>query len=491
MSFTISKSNGDLVAVTDGTANNSFSIPLLGRNYSSYADEIAQAQLNMLENFSNVTAPQNPTTGQLWYDSANKVLRVWNGSSLAWKPVNVLVSDATPSNQFNQLVDDGALHFNSSNQKLFVSVDQQWEAVSFLGDVSDQFLQQAGVGNPTLYGSRLRTIFLNDSLNIKRAVLAITYVNTGDNSVGNYYNGEKIIAIFSGHNATFTVNDLNQPSITDGTTVSYQSELAETGGIGLNIVPGLNLRTDSPFTGGGGGSTDLANYATTAFNLNTGSYGTLGTTIPATNVYHRSADLVPISSGTYRLGTSAAIFLESHATNFYVGNGTTGAILPRTGSAVTIGASSLPISALYTNDISYTGGDEELLFAGTTGSVTFSAEGDIVASGIVTSSSDIKFKDNLEPITDAIEKLNQLTGYSFTRNDKDNRKEIGLVAQEVQKVFPEAVLEMNDGTLTVAYDSLLGGVVEAVKELNKHVHILETELALLRKQVKTLLDKGA
>lgn len=97
--------------------------------------------------------------------------------------------------------------------------------------------------------------------------------------------------------------------------------------------------------------------------------------------------------------------------------------------------------------------------------------GDLVVSGEVSaanfnSTSDVSLKENLAIIDSPLEKLSQLNGYTF--NWKQNQKEsIGIIAQEVEKVFPQMVVTGEDGIKRVSYDSLIPVLLEAIKELSK------------------------
>jgi len=75
-------------------------------------------------------------------------------------------------------------------------------------------------------------------------------------------------------------------------------------------------------------------------------------------------------------------------------------------------------------------------------------------------------------ISDAVNKVQQLTGYTYTRIDT-GEKQTGLVAQDVQKVLPEAVMEGEN--LSVAYGNLVGLLVEAIKELKQEIEILKSK----------------
>lgn len=107
----------------------------------------------------------------------------------------------------------------------------------------------------------------------------------------------------------------------------------------------------------------------------------------------------------------------------------------------------------------------------TTSNVTVDASGNLVASGNVTAFSDARLKTNVKTIEDALWKVSQLRGVSFT---KDGEQQIGVIAQEVQDFVPEVVTKAPEGDyLTVAYGNLVGLLIEAVKELSAEVAALK------------------
>lgn len=100
--------------------------------------------------------------------------------------------------------------------------------------------------------------------------------------------------------------------------------------------------------------------------------------------------------------------------------------------------------------------------------------GTITASGNITAFSDARLKDNITKIPDALNKLNQLKGVTYTRKDlATDTQYAGLIAQDVQKVLPEAVLETEGDNLAVDYNGVIGLLVEAIKELEAKVAKLE------------------
>ena len=90
----------------------------------------------------------------------------------------------------------------------------------------------------------------------------------------------------------------------------------------------------------------------------------------------------------------------------------------------------------------------------------------------VTAFSDERLKSNIETIQGGLEKVEQLRGVTYTRDDMDN---IGVIAQEIEKVLPEIVLTADDemGTKSVDYSRITAVLIEAVKELSAKVKYLE------------------
>jgi prepilin-type N-terminal cleavage/methylation domain-containing protein len=80
--------------------------------------------------------------------------------------------------------------------------------------------------------------------------------------------------------------------------------------------------------------------------------------------------------------------------------------------------------------------------------------------------SDMRVKKNIIPLTNSLDRINQLHGYSFNWK-KDNQSDIGLVAQDVQKIYPELVHATADGKLGVEYGNLVAPMIEAIKELRQ------------------------
>lgn len=116
MSYIINKTNGSvLVEIVDGSIDQiTTSLTLVGKNASSYGEFFNENFLHLLENFASETSPTKPQTGQMWYDTTEGRIKVYDESIGGWK-----VSGGTIiSNTIPLTISDGDLWINSEKQQL-------------------------------------------------------------------------------------------------------------------------------------------------------------------------------------------------------------------------------------------------------------------------------------------------------------------------------------------------------------------------------------
>jgi hypothetical protein len=123
-------------------------------------------------------------------------------------------------------------------------------------------------------------------------------------------------------------------------------------------------------------------------------------------------------------------------------------------------------------------------FASITASQSITAGGNITAYGSV---SDRKLKENINPLSNTLDKVLQLNPVTFdwkkeTQESKmvGLKEDIGLIAQEVQEVFPELVREGSDGCLAIRERGLTAILIQAIKEQQKQMQSLKDEIEKMK-----------
>lgn len=142
----------------------------------------------------------------------------------------------------------------------------------------------------------------------------------------------------------------------------------------------------------------------------------------------------------------------------YGDNGQQSLYLLLTGGTLT-GALALPSNGLNV-------GSGQLQVTG--GNVT--ASGNITATGNITAYSDARLKTKVATIEGALALVKAMRGVRYTMRDK---RGVGVIAQEMEQVLPEAVVTDRDDLKSVAYGNIVGVLIEAIKELSMRVERLE------------------
>lgn len=116
-----------------------------------------------------------------------------------------------------------------------------------------------------------------------------------------------------------------------------------------------------------------------------------------------------------------------------------------------------------------------------TTTLSVDSSGNVVAQGTVTGSSDGRLKRDVKAIDGALDKILSLRGVNFrwegrhADDARDGEAGIGVIAQDVQRVFPEAVREDPNGYLSVAYGNLVAPLIEAVRTLAHRLDSIEAD----------------
>lgn len=189
-------------------------------------------------------------------------------------------------------------------------------------------------------------------------------------------------------------------------------------------------------------------------------------------LYSDGTNIIEVINNTQNLKDLADVantngnFIVGNGSNFVVESGSTAR------DSLSLGTS---------NDVQF-----DSFGVGTTASGT---TGEIRATNDVTAffSSDIALKENIKNIPNPLQAVEKLNGVLFdwkkdyidSRGGEDGyfvrKKDVGVIAQEVEKVLPEAVAQRSDGVKAVKYDRLTCLLIEAVKKLNDKIEVLTKE----------------
>ena len=115
----------------------------------------------------------------------------------------------------------------------------------------------------------------------------------------------------------------------------------------------------------------------------------------------------------------------------------------------------------------------------TVSSALATINGELRVTGDITAffSSDERLKDNIKPIPDALEKVISISGNTFDWNSNSSHqgKDVGVIAQEIEKVLPEIVTTRDNGYKAVQYEKIVPLLIEAIKELKKEIDELKNK----------------
>ena len=198
----------------------------------------------------------------------------------------------------------------------------------------------------------------------------------------------------------------------------------------------------------------------------------------------KTIDLTNLNASNLTSGTVATARLGSGTANsskFLKGDNTWGDVPP--GTTINNNANNRVMTGEGGTTLN---GESNLTFDNTSLHVHGSSRQIVCDGNIVAyNSSDITLKDNIQPITNAVEKVLSISGNTFTWNDKAPKalvefsgvNDTGVIAQEVEKLeLPGIVQTKDDGTLGVRYEKLVPLLIEAIKELKGEIDELKSQI---------------
>lgn len=342
MAYTITTTAGTTLAtIADGTVNTSTtSLTLIGKNYAGYGVFLNENYIKLLENFSNSTAPSTALTGQLWYDNAQKILKVYDGSE--WKPISSSASGATkPQNAVT-----GDLWWDTANAQLkvfsgsdYVTVGPAYTSTAGTSGAVVESVLDTG-GSPRVVvkfyiSNSVVAILSSSSFTPQTAIPGFTTVKPGFNLIsastltGSQFTGDASNALLLNNlDATkFLRSDIN-------TSTAYQLTIG--GGVVIGSDLNINVANSAVKITGTNSSNSMDFYinksgvSTKAIGISTaGAIGLNG----ATTV-----------TGTFEVSSTATVNGAAHLKNTTTVYNT---VLPNANNTINIGASGTKFNTIY------------------------------------------------------------------------------------------------------------------------------------------------
>ena len=225
MSYIVNKTDGSvLTTLLDGTTNTETGLTLIGRNYTSYGEIQNENFVRLLENFASTLPPGQsvgfaPIAGQLWWDTTNQRLRVYNGTEF------VNVSERTVGATAPATVKTGDQWWDTADQQLKLYSGSAWTVI-----------------NPPYSSTQGKSGSL---------VETVTDTSLSSHTVVNTYTNNHLIAV-SSYDASFQTGSYSQfsfinPGITLAANVMLHGNVMNSlqlGGSWANSFPRTTARTD-------------------------------------------------------------------------------------------------------------------------------------------------------------------------------------------------------------------------------------------------------
>ena len=313
MAYTINKTSGAvLTTVADGTLDNTTDITLIGKNYPGYGEILNENFVKLLENFASTAQPTSPLAGQLWWDSTNSLLKVYNGS--AFKVISSTTSSASaPSSNIT-----GDLWWDTANGQLKAYNGTSWTTV---GPAAPSGLGTSGAIVESVTDSLAvsHTIISLYAANVRVAIVSKDQVFTPSPAISGFTTIKPGLnlastAVIANNQYTGTVSDADQLDGLNSTDFMRATANTSTSGtLAVNNNTGLTVGSAAD------AKISVASSNVTAENQTNGGYFRIrtrsgGGTQQTGVIVDSDGHMVPGTHNTYNLGASGTRWAQVFAT---------------------------------------------------------------------------------------------------------------------------------------------------------------------------------
>jgi hypothetical protein len=352
MAYPLTTSSGAPVAtIQDATINTSAtSLTLIGRDYAGYGQFLNENLIYLTEHWANDTAPANPLTGQLWYNTSLNTLEVYNSTLGIWKVISSSIVSPTQPPPGESTTGD--IWWNTSTNQLFVWNGSAWTLIgppttssgSVTGPIVETILDTTSQPhlaiNFIIANQIVGIISYDPTYTPYTAINGFDTINPGFNLSslnGNQFTGSatNAMALNGITSSQFLRSDQNTNTpyqLTSGAGFVVASDLnialdaannqvilnSLTNGRNFNIYTNVNgQQTKSIGINGTTGTVSFANAVTVSGSLTSTGALTVASTTNLQGVTTLQNALVPAVTNTISIGNASAQFNSVWATTIY------------------------------------------------------------------------------------------------------------------------------------------------------------------------------
>jgi len=407
-----------------------------------------------------------------------------DSSGITFTPAVTINSDLTVENDLrvthnvtigNNLVVDGNLTVNGTQTIINTTNYNVADSLIYMGDDNPADVVDIGFVSSFTNGGYQHTGFVRDANDgvWKLFKGVIPEPTTTVDFTSATYSDLKIGALTT----TGSIDVASTSKITINGSAGTNGKFLQTTSSGMQWADAAVTVSDSStnstfyplFTTATSGTVTSASVSSSKFSFNpsTGAFAVKGSIAIQGSSSGAVTFTVPATAGsvTYTLPTADGTNGYALVTN---GSGT----LSWAAAGATISNSSSS-STFYPTFASTTTGSLTTAFIASSG-ITFTPSTGTLTVTALTESSSITLKENVNPLTNALDSVLQLCGVSYDRRDGSRKDEIGLIAEDVNKVIPNLVSKDENGNpLGIQYTKLTAYLVEAIKTLKAEIDELK------------------
>lgn len=341
-----------------------------------------------------------------------------------------------------------------------ITTNATTDTITITGDATNLSVTAGSTSGPTILSSTGTGVVLPTASNTASGVIttgAQTFAGskTFTSTISGSVNGNAATADTINTTLPVLKGGTGQTSYTDGQLLIGSTSSGSL--VKANLTAGLNMSVTN-----GSGSISIAANPSLSYTSSSAS-GTVDITGSGTSATIPAA--TASIAGLLTAGTQTIAGAKTFINSLTLSNTTPALVFEETDNAA------------YGTTLRSSAGSFEFLNASGSVVLFLTQAGALTADSNITAYSDARLKENVTTIDSALDKVSQMRGVYYNRIDDETKtRNVGVIAQEIEKVLPEVVHNHENDIKSVAYGNIVGILIEAIKELNEEVRSLRSEL---------------